>query len=274
TLRITIAAIVSLPLLFTIWRAKAVSPPQSKAAVKQDHASFVGARVLVKFRTGADGERKDRVLRVFGGRIAEEMPSTGVHIIRLPGGVAEEKVMQALSSNPVVEFAELDRYVAPERIPNDPYYPSEWHLAKIQAPSAWDVTIGNSGLIVAVLDSGVDQTHPDLASKLIPGWNFYNNNSDTSDVNGHGTAVAGTLAAWGDNGVGIASLAWNCQLMPIRIADASAYATYSAAANALTWAADHGARVANLSYAMTGSSTVTSAAQYFRSKGGIVTVAA
>src|SRR5262249_42185436 len=100
------------------------------------------------------------------------------------------------------------------------------------------------------------------------------NNSDTHDVTGHGTPVAGAAAACTNNNIGVASLAWGCKIMPLRISDTTGYATYAATANALTWAADHGARVANISYQMTQSLSIQNAAQYFNSKGGVVTVAA
>jgi subtilisin family serine protease len=109
---------------------------------------------------------------------------------------------------------------------------------------------------------------------MVPGWNVYNNNSDTRDVYQHGTVVAGTAAAASNNYQGVASLAWNCPIMPIRISALDGTATYSAMASGLIWAADHGARVANISYKASNSSTVASAASYFQSKGGIVVAAA
>src|SRR5204863_8960077 len=111
-------------------------------------------------------------------------------------------------------------------IPNDPYYTNwEWHLQKISAPTAWNVTTG-SNIIIAIIDTGVNPSHPDLASKLVAGWNFYSNNSDTSDVYGHGTAVAGTAAAVSKNGLGVTSVCWGCWIMPIRVGDNSGLATY------------------------------------------------
>lgn len=131
-----------------------------------------------------------------------------------------------------------------------------------------------SDVIIAILDTGVDGAHPDLSAKLVPGSNTYDNNADTSDVYGHGTAVAGSAAALTNNGLGVVSLAWGCRLMPMRISDTSGMGYGSTIAKALTWTADYGARVANMSYRMDFSSTVTSAAQYFMSKGGMVIMSA
>jgi thermitase len=174
-----------------------------------------------------------------------------------------------------VEFAELDRIVPPEGVtPNDPLYASQWHLRKIAAPDAWTLTTGSGSVTIAILDTGVDGTHPDLAGKMVPGWDIYDNSPDASDVYGHGTMVAGTAAAFTNNATGVASVAWNCLIMPVRISDVNGSASYSDIARGLVWAADHGARVANISYMVTTSSTVTSAAQYFYDHGGVVSSSA
>ncbi len=211
----------------------------------------------------------------FGARKVGEIPGIGVQIVRLPDGASETNVVQAFKAMPDVEFAELDQILSPEDVtPNDPWFPSEWHLTKIAAPAAWSTTTGSNSVIVAICDTGVDSTHPDLASKMVPGRNVYNNNSDTSDVYGHGTKVAGTAAASSNNQTGVAAIAWGALIMPVRVSDTSGNATFSAIANGINWAADHGARVANVSYIATNSSTVRSAAQYMQSKGGVVTMSA
>jgi hypothetical protein len=110
---------------------------------------------------------------------------------------------------------------------------------------------------------------------MVAGWNAYDNNSNTADVYGHGTAVAGTAAAAMNNGVGVASVAGQSLIMPVRISDTTGYAYWSTVATGLTWAADNGAKVANISYGgVTGSAAVQSAAQYMKNKGGLVVVAA
>jgi subtilisin family serine protease len=237
---------------------------------------FIKGRVLVQFRAQTLSISRRDLIAEAGAREIETLPGTGVHVIELSEGADEQAMVTALLSRSEVEFAELDRLIPPaDVIPNDPWYTNwQWHLRKIQGPAAWSTSAGTSNIVIAILDTGVDGTHEDLVSKLVPGRNVYDNNSDTTDVHGHGTLVAGTASASSNNGVGVASVAWGCRIMPIRISDTTGFASYSNMANGLIWAADHGARVANLSYRASTSSTVSSAAQYFQSKGGVVTIAA
>jgi subtilisin family serine protease len=235
----------------------------------------VKGRILVKFRSETTENEVAELIADRGGREQRELAGTRIRVVEVPDGTDEDAVVESLQSQAGVEFAELDRAIPPSQmVPNDPDYAYEWHLPKINAPGAWATNTGSSGVIIAILDTGVDSTHPELASKIVPGWNAYDNNDDTSDVYGHGTMVAGTAAASSNNTVGVASVAWGCQIMPIRISDLAGYAYYSSIAAGLTWAADHGARVANISYEATGSLTVSTAAQYFRSRGGVIVVAA
>ncbi len=239
-----------------------------------EHRRFVPQRLLVKLKPEFEKGRASALAAEQGASIEGEIGDIGIKLIRLPNGVSEEAMARIFSSKPEVEFAELDYLNPPDMIPNDSYYSNQWHLPAISAPEAWGITAGSSGVIIAILDTGVDPSHPDLSAKLIPGWNFYDNNSDTRDVYGHGTATAGTAAASGNNGIGVASVAMNCLIMPVRISDPSGWATDSAIATGLNWAANQGARVANISYAVSGHSAVSSAAQYFQKKGGIVAVSA
>ena len=184
-------------------------------------------------------------------------------------------MVAALARNPHVQFAELDMLLPPgEFIPNDPRYKDQWHLPKIGTPSAWD-SVSGDGITIAILDTGVDPNHYDLAAKLLPGYNAVDGGSDWSDINGHGTAVAGTAAAMANNGAGVASVAWGATLLPVRVSNSSdGYAYFSDIARGLSWAANHGARVANISYGATPSSAISSAARYMKDKGGLVVVSA
>ena len=237
---------------------------------------FVAGRVLVKFHDNTLPDHARTIIAALGARDVNEIRNIGVHILDLPYQASEKTFVQAFQARPEVEFAELDQILTmQELIPNDPLYFSDlsWSLARVSAPDAWSTTTGSSNVTIAILDTGVDGTHEDLISQMVPGWNIYNNNSDTHDVHGHGTAVAGTAAASGNNGVGVASVCWGCRIMPVRISDNYGLATYSDIASGLAWAADHGARVANISYNVTDSSTVSRSASYFQKKGGVVTVA-
>lgn len=242
------------------------------AAVRSE--GWAPGRILVQPRVGLSDSNFDQTLKSHGGKSVGRLKGLGVHIVQLPPGISEQEAAEKLSRHPHIKFAEVDRKVPAASVPNDPYFASIWHLAKIGTTTAWDVTSG-SGVKIAVLDSGVDGTHPDLAAQMVAGWNFVDNNSNTADVNGHGTAVAGAAAAATNNGAGVAGVAGGAKIMPVRIADANAYAYWSTVAQGLTWAADNGARVANISYVgVTGSSTVQSAAQYLKNKGGLVVVCA
>jgi thermitase len=234
----------------------------------------VPGRILLRPNARASELALQGTFERLGAKQEGKISQINVRILNVPDQ-AQERVLEALRNNPNVEFADPDFILQPSATPNDPYFSQAWHLSKISAPSAWDTTVGSSAVTIAVLDSGCTTSHPDLAGLIVPGWNFYNNNSDLTDISGHGTAVAGTAAALANNGQGVAGVTWNCRLMPLRITDASGYGYSSAIASALTWAADHGARVANISYGnVTKITTIISAAQYFQSKGGVITAAA
>jgi subtilisin family serine protease len=233
----------------------------------------VPGRILIKPAAGVPEKLLQWELSRHGARQVGAIGQIDVRLLQVP----EKWLGQALGGlrrNPRIAFAELDDLLAPAFLPDDTYYSLAWHLPKIAAPDAWEITTGNSAVIIAILDSGVDPTHPDLAPLLVPGWNFYDNSPDTTDVTGHGTPVAGAAAAAGNNGQGVAGIAWGCRIMPVRICDANGYASLSTIASGLTWAADQGARVANISFRASSGSTITSAAQYFQARGGVVTVSA
>jgi thermitase len=248
----------------------------SSDAEQADHAlasqaDHVPGRLLLQPKPGVPELVVQGLVARSGARQVGAIQQINVRVLQVPPA-ALPSVLAALQHNQNVEFAEPDYLVEPALTPNDTYYSLEWHLPKMQAPQAWDITTGSSQVTIAILDSGVDATHPDLSPLIVPGWNVFDNSADTSDMTGHGTGVAGNAAAVGNNGVGIAALAWNCRIMPIRVADPTGCATDSMLAAGLTYAADHGARVANASFGISGlSSTLSSAAQYFQSKGGVFT---
>lgn len=242
-------------------------------AVAAEEAQWVPGRLLVQPRAGLPEAEFDKIIKKQGGKQVGKIEGINVRVIQLPPQASEKAVEALLKRNKHLKFAERDMLVKPSTT-NDPYYANGWHLPKIGTPTAWQTSSG-SNVVIAILDSGVDADHPDLAANLVPGWNMYDNNADTTDVNGHGTKVAGAAAALTNNAVGVAAIAGNARVMPMRVSSADGYAYYSTIASALTWAADRGARVANISfYGVETSSSARSAAQYLKNKGGLVVTSA
>lgn len=166
--------------------------------------------------------------------------------------------------------------------PNDPLYADQWALAHVGAACAWGYTIGNPDVTVAVVDSGVDMGHPDLVDRLrADGRDFIDGDDDPSDENGHGTNVAGIIAATLDNAEGGAGLAPGVQILPVRVMNARGSGSDRSIARGIRFAADQGAQVINLSLgatltigAETESELVSSAIRYAQDQGALVVVAA
>ena len=201
--------------------------------------------------------------------LSTESDLSHIYRLRLSPDADVLKIVQDLSTNPAVEYAEPDYLAHIITTPNDPEYSNQWGLTKINAPTAWDTTTGSSNVVIAVVDAGIDTTHPDLSGQLwqnpgeiadngidddnngyiddIHGWNLVNNNADLSDNTGHGTQVAGIIAATTNNGVGIAGVCWQCRLMVVKVVQPGGVANYSDIAAGVAYAAQKGAKVINLS---------------------------
>ena len=211
--------------------------------------SVVPHRVLVRFRA-----RTQTATRMAARAGVEASVATAYHLVprlellRLPPGQSVADAIAALSRDPRVEYAVPDVVVQAAATPSDPLSSTQWALQAIGAPTAWDRTTGSANVTVAVLDSGVDLTHPDLVANLVPGWNFVDNTSDPSDDFGHGTHVAGIIGAAGNNGVGTAGINWHVSIMPLKICDAGGSCSLDEEVSALQYAVDHGAKIANASF--------------------------
>ncbi|CAG0966814.1 serine protease [Planctomycetaceae bacterium] len=231
---------------------------------------FVNDELLVQFKAGAHKAGSDSVLKGAGAAEAEEIPQLRIKRIKVPAA-ARDKVKAALAKNPNVSFVEENYLAEPTTIPNDPSFASQWHLPKIAAPAGWDISTGSSTVDIAIIDTGIDPSHPDLAGKLLPGYNFVTNTTDTHDVYGHGTKVAGSAAAMVNNAVGVSGVAWQNPILPLAVTDSTGIASYSRIASAITYAVDHGARIINISFAgPTNSTTMQSAIDYAWNKGAII----
>ncbi|MCW5601955.1 S8 family serine peptidase [Nitrosomonas sp.] len=249
------------------------SLPEQARAKRNSNDSFARGRILISPRAGLPASALANILKEYDGK-ARKIGQSNLYIVDLPE-YTEEGVMARLTHHPHLKLVELDHYTQPASVPNDPMYGDQWHLPKISAPPAWNLSQG-TGVIIAILDSGANSQHQDLADQLVPGWNIWDNNSDTTDLTGHGTRVAGAAAASSNNGMGIAGVAGNSKIMPVRITEPTVGGAYeSTITQGLIYAADHGARVANVSFRnVMGSSAKREAAQYMKNKNGLVIVSA
>ena len=197
--------------------------------------------------------------------------------VHVPAG-QEICAVSALSDSPDVLSVEAEGTMHATFTPNDPYYRDSSKVyapQKISAPGAWDVTLGDPSVTIAVVDTGLDISHPEFQGRVLAGYDFVDNDSAPDDANGHGTHVAGIAAAGTNNGVGIAGICGNCSVLPVRVLDASGVGTWSQVADGIIYAADHGAKIINLS--LTGkypSNAVADAVNYAWNHGALVVAAA
>lgn len=233
---------------FCFWLAHfffvfAVSIAQAK-----DHPRFVPGRILVKPRAGVTESALNAKLNARGAISRGKLQHLNLRVVNVSEQNAEA-VLAALKLDPDIEFAERDYFAQAAFVPNDPYVGDQWHLAKVQAFQAWQGTTGSSNVTVAVLDSGVNMSQPDLAGRLLAGYDFVNGTGTVTDDYGHGTAVIGTIAADGNNGIGVAGIAYGCSVLPVKVMDSFGFAAYSTIATGIGYAVDNGARVISMSIA-------------------------
>jgi subtilisin family serine protease len=223
--------------------------------------------------------------------------------VRYESETKVETVVERLSNVDGVEYAEPNRYRETYVIPNDPSFPNQWGLTKINCPAAWDRNTGSANVVVGVIDTGIDLDHPELAALLVPGWDmvdlgpnptpppgfhfegdFMGRDNDPQDEVGHGTHVAGTIACASNNATGVAGVTWSCHLMPVKVltrivnnadpTDVRGVGSSADIAAGIRYAVDHGARVLNLSLGGTQDTQVErDAIAYAISKGAVVVAA-
>lgn len=237
----------------------------------QNEPLFVPGRLLVKLLRGADPVSTFREL---GVEPVDRIPQVDTWIVKVPEG-AELKTAEKLQKDIRVEYAEPDHYVYELLIPNDPLFSRQWHLSLVDCPGAWDIATGSSDIIIAILDTGIDLTHPEFTGKLVAGYNALTQIGSPVDNRGHGTHVAGIAAALTNNGVGVAGVSWGARIMPIKVLDTGGRGSDSTIARGINWAVDNGAKVINLSLGGTSySNTVYNSVQRARRSGVLLFAAA
>jgi thermitase len=195
------------------------------------------------------------------------------YLIRLPAGMPSELALAHIRSLNGVIYAVPDYERTISRTSNDPLRDQQWALGTIAAYDAWDITTGGP-IVIAVIDTGVDANHPELAGRVLSGFNAITGSPNASDDNGHGTAVAGIIAASGDNGEGIAGLCWGCVILPIKACLSNGRCRDSSVISAIRWATDNGARIINLSLGGSSPSLALQEAVRYANERGVLIVAA
>jgi thermitase len=255
---------------------------------------FAPGQVLVRFKPNVSTQLVEATLARYGSQEIKRIPHLNLYQIRIPDGTSVEEMVYALSQNPDVQSAGPN-YVARITVtPNDPFFRYQYALnntgqaigvpgspsgkanADIRATAGWEETKGAAETIIAIIDSGVDFDHPDLKNKIVSrGRDFANDDWDATDDNGHGTYVAGIAAADTNNDEGIAGVAWNCRILPVKITDAEGSAWYDDLIDGILWAADNGAAVINLSMGGPDSDPALSdALRYAQEKGVVIAASA
>ncbi|PYT14876.1 MAG: hypothetical protein DMF51_07755 [Acidobacteria bacterium] len=263
------------------WSGEGSGSQAASAAKSQTLGDrFLPGEALVKFKAGTGKPDKDTIRSGLGAQKVHEFRSHAEHW-KLPPGLSTEQAIARLRRNPHVEYAEPNYVLHAVLSPNDQSYSLLWGLnnrgqtgglpgSDISAEAAWSVTTGDRAVVVGVVDSGIDYTHPDLAANIwtnpgeipgngidddqngfvddVHGWDFYNNDNDPMDDFGHGTHVAGTIGAVGNNSIGITGVAWRVSLVPLKFLNAGGHGSTSAAVAAIDYAAGLGVDVLNNSW--------------------------
>lgn len=252
-----------------------------KAAIPTSYEASLPAsddHIIVKFKD--DLSKRDQ------SKIKEETQTKDSNIVNAVGAEVLEVEDDTNSRDAVLEYrskfadkidyAELDVQMKPTLIPNDPQLPNQWALPKMDAYNGWNISQGSEEVKIAVLDTGVNINHPDLVNKLAPGYNVVDNNTDLTDLHGHGTLMMGIAGAQTNNSIGIAGVGINPKIMMLRISNNEYGWAYSSdMAEAITYATDNGAKVISISFGSTyPSATIRNAVDYANARGVFITAAA
>lgn len=229
-------------------------------ASSQLMAAYKPGEVLVRYKAG---KRPTEAAAAVGGTAIAQIDQIRTQLVKLPGGLSVEDAVKRLRADPNVEYAGPNHIVYICLEPNDEWFLffdilyMQWGLysdsypdAGIDAPDAWDITTGGSDVTIAIVDTGVYRNHEDLWSKIVPGRNVISgaNPDSVDDDHGHGTFIAGIAAAQTNNTIGVAGVSWGAMIMPIKALDYNGYGTEADAAAGIIWAADHGAKIINMSF--------------------------
>jgi thermitase len=262
--------------------------PLHPADAQTPPEGFVPGEVLVSFEPGATGQERAEAHRQNDAEVEEVIPDIGVRVVDVPVG-RERSAVAAYERNPNVSYAELNGVVRPadHGDPHDARIGEQWQYnntgqtggkpdADIDAFEAWGVTRGSDAVEIAIVDTGIDLDHEDLKDKIVVEKSYNVTRSKTlNDKYGHGTHVAGSAAAATDNGTGVAGTCPNCRLYNVKVVGDSGSGNVGGLAKGITWAANNGAEVINMSLgSKSGSRALKDAVDHAWVEGAVLVAAA
>ncbi|MCC7369949.1 MAG: S8 family serine peptidase [Chloroflexi bacterium] len=251
----------------------AAEAPAGQTAEQADAGLVPGHVVVI---VGADASLPAVLDDAIGGsiRLLDTLPELRAAVLGVPLG-REAAAIAQLQHDPRIVSAQRSAVLSTLTVPDDPIYKEfQWGVRKIGMETVWDVTTGSPDVIVAVLDTGVDEAHPDLEPNVIDGYDFVNDDPDAWDDSSHGTHVAGVIAAVGDNDEGTAGMTWRSKIMPIKVLDAKGLGPDAAVSKGIIYAVENKARIINLSSGTPYQSKLLDDAVKFAERRGVLVVAA
>jgi subtilisin family serine protease len=259
----------------------AVTPPEESLAApvgvmtNEPTVEYVAGQLVVGLADEATRTQVQAAFEDAGATVEQSIGAIDTKVVELPAAQMDEAI-DSLEESPAVEYVEPEVVLeATDTIPNDDaLWQQQWGPRRVRAQKAWDATRGSPSVVVAVVDTGVDYAHPDLQGLFVDGYDFVNQDADPRDDQGHGTSVAGVIAARTQNREGQAGMCWTCKMMPVKVLDATGSGTTSTIAAGIVWAANHGAQVINLSLGGAGTTQALADAISFATGNGAVVLAA
>lgn len=253
-----------------------LTPQVYAVNVATPSAKFVDDQMLVQLKPSAPTSDINPLAQAVSGEVNRELLLKNTFVVNVPKG-SVDKVIKTLLDMPQVATATPNYIAQKQSVTNDPSLEKEWGMFQIQAASsstksAWDTTVGKPAIKIAILDTGIEKTHPDLDGKVIVEKNF-TSMPDTEDHDGHGTLVAGIIAAVGNNSSGMAGIAHGASLMNVKVLNDEGIGTYADIADGIVWAADNGAKVINFSFGGTIDLPILQDAVDYAHNKGVVLVA-
>lgn len=229
--------------------------------------------LLVTFPATVGSQERRTAAKDAGGRIVRSVYGSDVEVFAV-AATEKTKVSERLRDDDRVLSVEPNLVRHAADTPNDPRFTFQANVLNSRLAAAWDLTHGSTTADIAIIDTGVDLDHPDLAPRIGSGRDFVNGDTSAQDDQGHGTNVAGIAAADSDNGIGIAGAAWDARIMPVKVLDSTGSGDDATIASGIRWATDNGAEIINLSLGAPGSSSTLSNAVAYAVANNVVVVAA